>query len=360
MPPPVRIAIVGNGFASRAQLPALRWVAASGVPCEVIGLAGARADKAERTRAEWKLPFATDEWRALIPLEPDLVLITTPVFLHAEMTLAFLAETEAAILCEKPFALNVSEARTMVDAAAGRAAWIDHELRWSPCRRRLRELLREGAIGPLVSWTETLHLRSPRFAERPFGWWFERRSGGGVLGALGSHLVDHARWQLGEASAVACRLQTFVRERPDREGVLRECDADEHAELELRLRSGVTARLSTSVAGPGPAEQALVAVGERGTLRMEADDRLLLEIEGRPAADVTPDPGLPSGASLGMAGEDSFARCLPAFLRDVVAAVGAGGAHLAGAARFEDGLRTQRVLDAALESASSGGGSVPC
>ena len=96
---PVRIALFGNSFGARIQLPALAWAGGN----RVIGVAGLDLGKARETADAWRIPRATADWRTLLEEAPDLVLVSTPVDLHQEMTLAAL-ESGAAVLCEKPFA----------------------------------------------------------------------------------------------------------------------------------------------------------------------------------------------------------------------------------------------------------------
>src|SRR5262245_2892251 len=118
MPQPVRVTILGNSFASRVQLPSLRWANNN----RVVAIAGSDADKARATAKSWDIPFATGDWRSALEHETDLVLVSTPVDLHRPMAVAAL-ETGAAVLCEKPFALDAREARELVERASGRAAW---------------------------------------------------------------------------------------------------------------------------------------------------------------------------------------------------------------------------------------------
>jgi len=348
----VRVALLGNGFATRSQLPVLRGL--DGV--EVVALAGADVERARRTAAANGIPLATDDWRRALEPAPDLVLVTTPVDLHRPMASAAL-EAGAAVLCEKPFTLDADEAAALVRQAHGRAAWIDHELRWLPTLRALRERVRGGAIGaPRFALLE-LHVPSAGFAGRPWGWWFQRERGGGVLGALGSHLVDLARWILGEPAEVRATLSTLVRERGDPAGVLRPVTADDHARVELRTAGGAAVEIGTSVAAPLGGDLIVVVAGEAGLLRA-VGGRALFEgpHEGALRAVETPPP-TPDGPrdDLGMPANSPFALGLPGFLRDVVEAVRAGRTEIAEAATFADGLAVQRVLDAARRSSDGGG-----
>src|SRR6185436_11928016 len=80
--------------------------------------------------------------------EVDAVFIASTPPTHAQYAIAALAAGKH-VLCEKPTALNAAESSAMVQAAgrSSRLAWIDHELRYEPNRRKIRELIRSGAIG---------------------------------------------------------------------------------------------------------------------------------------------------------------------------------------------------------------------
>ncbi len=352
---PVRVTILGNSFAARVQLPALRWAAGN----RVVALAGHDAEKAQATAREWQIPFATGDWRAALEQDTDLVLVATPVDLHRPMALAAL-ERGAAVLCEKPFALDAGEARTLVARAAGRPAWIDHELRWSPHLRELRRRLQSGAAGEPRHVAIEMFLPPANHAERPWSWWFDARRGGGVLGALGSHLIDLLRWILGEISEVRASLAHFQDERRDGAGALREVTADDYAALALRFRNGCLGTLETSIAIPSERFFRLQVTGSEETLRVVKGDELWAGPSTGTLAPVAVQPPLPTCAELGLPEYGIFGRCLPLFLRDLVAAVGEQRGACDGAATFQDGLATQQVLDAARASAASRGGWVAC
>lgn len=346
---PVRIVLLGNSFASRIQLPALRWAGGN----EVVGIAGRDPDKARATAAEWGIPHATGDWRELLALEPDLVIVTTPVHLHAEMVRAAL-ETPAAILCEKPFTLDADEAAPLVEAARGRLALLDHQLRWSPWRRRLRELVAEGFVGTPWNVRTEISIGSVRRRDASWSWWYDAACGGGALGATSSHLVDLVRHGVGEVAAVlGCRLERYVPERRDADGVAHAVTADEHAIAWLELAGGARATVESNLMAPGGLGLRTEVIGSEGTLVLEGEERLfgLRATDDLAPIEVAP---APTFAETGMPEAGPFARILPLYLRDVVAAVAAGATELPGAATFADGLATMRVLDAARRVAVRG------
>ena len=348
MSQPVRVAIVGNSFASAVQLPALRWAGNN----EVVGIAGADVDKAKKTADKWSIPFATGTWRELLELDPDLFIITTPVDLHAEMVFAAL-ETPAAILCEKPFALTAEQAAPLVEAAEGRLALIDHQLRWSPWRRKLGELILEGFLGDPWSARLSMIFGSPSRIDAPYSWWYDADRGGGTLGAIVSHMVDGLVLDLGPVDEVRARLCTYRGERVDPYGELRTVTADEHATLWLRMACGAEVSLESNLMAPAGTGSFVEYVGSEGTLRLVQEEQLAGARHGDELFEIVPDSVPPTPEEMGMPERGAFARMLPLFLRDVLQTVAEGRTELAGAATFGDGFETQRVLDAARRSAQS-------
>lgn len=337
----VRVALIGNAFASRVQLPALRAV--GGV--DVVGIAGAQLAKAQRTAQEWEIGLATDRWQDLLALEPDLVLVSSPAHLHEPMVLELCAQSGAAILCEKPMAVSEEEAERMTNAAEGRLALIDHQLRFSPPRQALRRLLADGAIGELWHGSNEALFDTPDYASLPFSWWFDVTRGGGAFNALGSHFVDLSEREFGETLAIHARLQSFIHQRPDEHGELEDVTAEDYAVATLRSTTQAITEIRVSRGYAGGRGLRTSYLGSEGTITLDNEERLVLHRHGREPELI--DAHLPTAAELGMPPLGPFARALPLYLRQVVAAVRDGRTELEDAATFAEGLRTQRILDAA-------------
>ena len=352
----VRIGIIGTGFARTVQIPAFR-------ACEgarVVAIASGRRENAERVAREFDIPSVCETWREVVRRDDvDLVSVVTPPVTHLEMTLGAL-DAGKAVLCEKPFAMTATQADLMRERArtSGRFAHIDHELRFLPARQRMRDLLREGAVGLVRHARFTFGGGGRASAERAWDWWSDAGAGGGVLGAIGSHAVDTLRWLLGaEVNEVFCSLATHVRERPAGSGTeARRVTTDDEASLLLRfsdneLLEDATGAIHVSVVEPGEPQHVVEVFGSRGSLRMSRGDKLwraaLGEHEWRPVeverADLAP----------GMR-DDEWARGFTLFSREIVKAMSEGRPVVEDAATFDDGYHIQRVLDAARRSHESG------
>ncbi len=355
MPAPVRIALFGNSHAEGVQLPALAHIGGN----EVIGIAGHNAAKAEATAQRWGIGQATDSWQDLLALEPDLVLVSTPVDLHAQMVREALG-AGAAILCEKPFTLDVADAEALTELASGRLALINYQLRWNPVRRQVRALCAEGFVGRVQHVRADLLLSTSGFEERPYTWWSQSARGGGVLGATGTHVIDNILWMFGPVEAVCARLETFVKRRKYSAGVEHEVTSDDYAELWLQLESGVRASVTASLALPGAARWLLEISGSAGALRLDREQHLTGGANGIEPSPIDCDTSWMPPAQYGIQGRGPFAALEVPFLAEVVTAVASGRTELSEAATFADGLANVRILEAARRSAADGEKWVRC
>src|SRR5436309_1258528 len=351
----IGIGIIGTGFARTTQIPGFKNCDGA----RVVAIASGHREHAEKVAREFDIEHVDSDWHALVARhDVDLVSVVTPVVTHCEMTLTAL-ENGKAVLCEKPMAMNADEARRMTERAreAGVLALIDHELRFLPGRLKMRELLHDGEIGKVRHAKLTFRSDSRADVNHPWNWWSDIKQGGGTLGAIGSHVIDGYRWMLGsEVSEVFGNLATHVRQRKDHEGVMREVTTDDEANVLLRfadsgLTDGATANVSLSMIEAGEPLHRLEVFGSEGALMIEEDGELWQSKvgEGEWRRIETNKGDLAKGMR-----DNGWARGFTAYSQRIVDAVRSGRTTVEGAATFEDGYRTQLVLDAAREPNASG------
>jgi predicted dehydrogenase len=342
----VRIGIIGTGFARRVQLPGLALV--PGV--RVTAIASARRANADAVAAEFAIPAVFDDGTELArSADVDLVIVSSTPPSHARYATAAL-EAGKHVLCEKPMALNVGEAQAMLDAArrSPGKAYIDHELRYEPNRREIRGLIQGGAIGRVEHIELTLkpYVRGDgrvQTSQAPWTWWSDAAQGGGILGAVGSHLIDLCRfWTDGDIRDVGGGVTTFVAERADAGGVARPVTAEDFASLVLRLSGGAVATVTiSSVAHHGPGHFGQIT-GSQGTLVLTGETKLEIGRSGEPLRDISVADELWEKTKV----NNMWARSFVRLMRDLVGVI--EGRPAAGSlATFEDGLAVQRVMDAA-------------
>lgn len=162
---------------------------------ELVAVADVNAERVEAVGKELEVDYAyTDPVKMLEEQSPDVVSVATPNKFHKPLTIAAL-EAGAHVLCEKPMAMNASEADEMLAAAdrAGRRIMINFSFRFTPQSWQLKKEVESGILGDIY-FARTQWLR--RRGLPGFGGWFGQKelSGGGPLIDLGVHRLDLALW----------------------------------------------------------------------------------------------------------------------------------------------------------------------
>ena len=323
--------VIGTGFGARVHVPALQ---AAGF--DVVALVGRDPDKTARRAARLGVPASCDVDGLLARPDVAAVSIATPTATHAPLDIAA-ARAGKHVLCEKPFALDVAEAETMLAAAeeAGVTHLIGHEFR----------------LATLVQFVALV----PDPAARTPDWWFDVGAGGGWLGASGSHVIDQVRAWLGDFAEVSARLPV-VSDRVD--------VAEDTFVVRFRLRSGVDGVLAQTAGAWGPMTGVTRVVGTRGSAWIDGGDAWLADADGTHRLDVPADLALP-------APEEStdprhrfthlelgpFTRLGEALRAGVEGRPGASPVPLA---TFADGVAAMRTMDAIRASARADGALVAC
>ena len=310
----VRVGIVGTGFGARVVAPTFT---AAGL--EVVDVVSPRDGAAVADLCRRDL---------------DLVSVHSPPFLHATHV-GWALDAGHAVLCDKPFGRSAAEAEGMVAAAndAGLVHLLNFEFRHEPARLRVKQLLDEGAIGTPEHLQWSAITSGSRVPLRRFGWLFEREPGGGWIGAWGSHAVDAVRWLLGEITAAGARCRVTIRERPDRAGIVRTCDAEDAFTAWMTVEGGATVGIDTTFAASVTLPTHVVICGSDGTIDVTNDRRIVVR-----GADGTKEE-IELAARTG----DPHAGALGAWAHAVADAV-AEGRQITPS--FDDGLACARVLDA--------------
>jgi predicted dehydrogenase len=336
------------------HVPALR---AAGF--DVVALVGTDAERTARRAARAEVEYSSTVLAdALARPGVDAVTIATPPSTHAALAIEA-ANAGKHVLCEKPFALDATEAAAMLAAGerAGVGHLVGHEFRWAPERAVIGRAIAAGLIGTprFASLVSIVGLVADPEARLP-GWWFDAAQGGGWLGASGSHVIDQVRTWLGEFESVSAALSVVSARRDV---------ADDTFTIRFRLRSGVDGVLQQTAAGWGPMRGLTTVAGTDGTLWIDGADAWIADRDGArrlevpadlaPAAEAEPESDDPrhrfTHLELG-----PYTR-LCEVLRAAV--VGEPYPDAVAVPTFADGLAEMQVLDAVRASSAAGGALVP-
>jgi predicted dehydrogenase len=217
----LNVGLIGAGFMGKAHSLAYAGMPMFFWPAPALPHRRTVAEVTPDLAAEAALRFgydqATNDWRSIVDdPEIDVVDIATPNNLHAEIAIAAAAAGKH-IICEKPLAPTVSEAQSMLDAveAAGVVHMVAFNYRRTPAVALAKKYIDEGAIGRILSFRGTYLQDWSADPNSPLSWRFQKAiAGSGALGDIGTHVIDLARYLVGEVDAVNGILKTHVPERP--------------------------------------------------------------------------------------------------------------------------------------------------
>lgn len=164
--------------------------------------------------------YSTD-WRRVVE-DPaiDIVDIVTPNDSHAEIAIAA-AKAGKHVICEKPLARTAEEAKTMWDAVreAGVKHMVAFNYRRTPAVALAKKYIEEGAIGKILNFRGTYLQDWSAEPNSPLSWRFRKAiAGSGALGDIATHVIDMARYLVGEITEVMAVTQTWIKERPVQDG----------------------------------------------------------------------------------------------------------------------------------------------
>ena len=353
-----RVGILGSGFGTRVNARALReegW--------DIRGLFSRRAERAEEVASRLEIPFHTDDAEALIARDDiEAVVVSTPTSTHHAFVLAALAAGKH-VLCEKPFAHDLGEAREMIAAAEASdlTTMCNFEFRYGDHRLHLTKLIEDGLIGTPQSATATVHF-ARAMASSALDWRSQLAMGGGALNEHGSHYFDALRGWMGEVTSISARLATHEPARTDPDtGAQLQSDADDYVAATLSFASGAIANVSIVWSERVPASGDLYITGPGGTVHHHSPSGLF------GTGTITHTPPMAPGAGRRGPGEEGPPLALPPeiepiagegivvasqrLLRDFERGIVEG---VSPTPNFEDGLRAQLMLDGARESARTG------
>jgi len=327
-----------------------------------------KAVKTAATKLGWQQ--SSDNWRKVVS-DPaiDIIDITTANDTHAEIAIAALKAGKA-VLCEKPLALDAGEAKAMWDAArqSRRVNMICHNYRRIPAIALAKQFIEQGKLGTLYHYRARYlqdWIVDPNF---PINWRLQGKiAGSGANGDINAHIIDLARYLVGEISEVCGRLETFIKERPlaSSEGGLQakgskkkgQVTVDDAALAIGRFRNGALLNLEATRFAPGRKNGIQVEInGSGGSLYFDFEDMNRLKFYDRsdPAGcqgfrDILVTEGShpfvgawwPPGHIVGY--EHTFVHTIADFIQAVVRGKSTQPT-------FEDGYRNQLVLDAVATS----------
>ena len=352
----VRVGVAGaGGWADLLHLPALT----NHPRAEVVAICSRTRAHAEAMAQKYAIPQVFTDYREMIDQAGlQALVVVTPDALHYPITMDAL-DAGLHVICEKPLALNADRAKAMYEKAE--AAGVKHMVlftsRWLPQYRYVQQLIDEGYIG---RWLHCQLNYIGEYGRRPgYAWRFDRAQANGILGDLGPHMIDMARWYVGDIARVSAHLHTFM-DHPGPAGQPPD-PANDSAMLLLEFANGAQGMIHVTavahVRGRGQ-DQHIALYGEGGTIELDLVDAKVSLQGARQDTDRFSPLTIPDELWGGVDLTKSYIpRINEFFATEPVADRAFIDAILDNrpiAPNFYDGYKVQQVIDAAIASSEQG------
>lgn len=378
----MNVAMIGGGFMGKAHamayasMPMFFWPAPA-IPHRKV-VVDVTDGMAEEARRRYGFEEASSDWRAVVNRpDVDVVDICTPNNVHSEIAIAA-AKAGKHIICEKPLARTVEEARAMHDAvkAAGVIHMVAFNYRRTPAVALAKKYIDEGRIGRILNFRGTYLQDWSADPDSPLSWRFQKKiAGSGTVGDIATHVVDLAHYLVGPIAAVNAITTTYNKTRPLQQGGVDklgaaekatdaergEVDVDDEVVSMLKFEGGAIGSLEATRNAYGRNNFITLEIhGTKGSIHFNYERRDELQVmfaddpaDARGFRTVYTGPAHPYGnglwpiPGLGIGySETKIVECYDFF--------SAIAKNRQPSPNFEDGLLTELVADALIRSGETG------
>ncbi len=367
-PAPIGVGLLGYGFMGTAHINAYRtlpyMVTELPLTPQLVAIAGRDEQAVQAAARRFGFERWETDWRALIA-DDTIGLFDNggPNAIHAAPTIAA-AEAGKHVICEKPLGRTADEAHEIWRRvqATGVKAMCAFNYRFVPAVSLARRLIEAGELGEIYHFRGRYlqdWIADPEF---PMVWRLSKEaSGSGALGDIGAHVIDLARFLVGEITTIAGTARTFIEERPGGR-----VDVDDAVEAVVEFEGGAVGTIEATRFAVGRKNGLSFEInGSKGSIAFDLERLNELSVhlfDSRPGQSVQgfrqvmvtePDhPYLgmwwPPGHILGW--EHTFSH----ELLHLLTAIATDGAIGPDGATLEDGYRAAEVCDALLRASETG------
>jgi predicted dehydrogenase len=284
--PEIGIGMLGYAFMGKAHSNAMRKLPYMMYPPvaipKMVAISGRNKDAVTEAARRYGYAKAYTDWRQMID-DPEVQVLDNggPNDAHIEPNLAA-AKAGKHIISEKPLGRNAEECYEMWQAA--KKAKIKHMVafnyRFVPAIRLVRDMLDSGKLGRIFHFRATYlqeWITDPSF---PMIWRLDaKQAGSGAIGDLGSHIIDLARYLVGEPKSLMAKVGTFIKERPGKGGKKEKVTVDDTFSAAVEYKNGAIGTLEATRFAPGRKNFNTFEINaEKGSVRFNLENMNYLEV----------------------------------------------------------------------------------
>ncbi len=249
--------------------------------CELYGVYDPVTERAELVAKTYGGKIYDSAESLLDEKELDIIVVATPNKYHAQYSIKAM-ENGKHVLCEKPMAGNLKDAKAMIEAAekSGVKFMIGQNQRLVPAHIQAMEIVKSGKLGKILTFATTFGHRGAEgwsIEGKSSTWFFNKEEAiFGAMGDIGVHKADLVRYILGEEFVEAASI-IATRDKKYESGEY--IDVDDNAVCILKTESGVVGTLAVSWTYYGGEDNSTVIRGTKGAMKVFVDSKNPILIE---------------------------------------------------------------------------------
>lgn len=270
----IGVGILGYGFMGKAHTYGYRTLPLyyENLPFKVrlVGVCNRTFSKAEKAKEDIGFEFATDNPEDLFRREDiDVINVCTPNNVHRDHVIGALKAGKH-VYCDKPLTATYDESNEILEVLkrVDLTTQMAFQNRFFPATLKAKALVDQGFLGNVLSF-RALYLHSGSVdPNRPMGWKMEKSMGGGVLGDLGSHVLDMIYYLLGGYDEIFAHNTILYPERPHPLGGIAEVEAEDLSLLIVKMKGGGIGTIEASKIATGTNDELIFEIhGDKGAMR---------------------------------------------------------------------------------------------
>jgi len=282
----LNIALVGGGFMAKAHSNAYHTIPyiynKSNYHINLDSLSAATIEEAKEAAERYSFTNAYSGYEEVTSKTSiDIVDICAADFIHKDIALAALAHGKH-VFCEKPLANSLQDAKMMYEAAvrAGTKTMCGFNYRFVPAVRLAKNLLESGTMGKIYSFNGAYNQDSGAFDDIPLErlWYAYGSKASGVSYGIGSHIIDMARFLVGDIATVSGLMKIYTKERPSNKGVQKVLKEEEMLAL-VEFNNEASGIIKASAVAAGRKNQLTFEIScSKGSLSFDLEEPNYLNV----------------------------------------------------------------------------------
>jgi len=272
----IKIGIVGTGVGIRTHLNGFRLIE----DAEVIALCGSSLSRSQEFASKYSIPIPCMDYMEMCDIpEIDLICITSPNRYHYDATKYAISKNKH-IICEKPLSDRIEEINALINYTKDypEIAIVDHQLRFNPYIKKIKEIIVNGDLGIIHS--VKLNQQGTGFANpnAEWSWSFDGNEGGGVRLAMASHFTDLIQYWFGnpQVNSVSGYLNPVTKERKDNNANIREITASTICNASITFENELNVMYSINAGSYLGSRFDISIFGTNGELVFSLQDKIVL------------------------------------------------------------------------------------